>query len=306
VVKRRSTSGASATSAGAPGSAPGAANVPARWTIAALSRRVMQDDFAPFACLTCYDATTARWLSRGGVEVLLVGDTASEMTLGFDRTIDISLDVLLALTAGVRRGVDAALQSVGGVHPLPLVMGDMPFMSYHTSDDDAVRNAARFLVEGHADIVKLEADETFAPVVRKMVRAGIPVCAHVGSRPQRVALSGGYRSAGRTRKDQAQIVRDANALQDAGASMLLVEAVPEETTRKLLKATSVPVIGIGAGPACHGQVLVLQDLLGLSDRPPTFARPAADVGQVLIAAARTWRERVATRGVGPSPYTMRG
>lgn len=310
MVKRRSASVASPGFGGASASAPAvsqsAIKVPARCTIAALSRRVMQDDFVPFACLTCYDATTARWLARGGVEVLLVGDTASEMTLGFDRTIDIPLDVLLALTAGVRRGVESALASVRGTHPLPMVMGDMPFMSYHTSDDDAVRNAARFLVEGQADIVKLEADESFAPVIAKMVRAGIPVCAHVGSRPQRVALSGGYRSAGRTRKDQARVVRDARALQDAGASMLLVEAVPDETTRKLLKATSVPVIGIGAGPACHGQVLVLQDLLGLSDRPPTFAQPAADVGKVLIAAARSWRERVAARSVGPSPYSMRG
>jgi 3-methyl-2-oxobutanoate hydroxymethyltransferase len=247
-----------------------------------------------FACLTCYDATTARWLQRAGVHVLLVGDTAAEMILGYQRTIDIPLDVLLALTAAVKRGA-----------PRTVVMGDMPFLSYHLDHASALRNAGRFLTEGLADIVKLEADATFAPLVERMVRAGIPVCGHVGSRPQRAAVTGGYTAAGRTAEDARRIVDDAVALQEAGCQMLLVEAVPDEVTAMILDRTSVPLIGIGAGPACHGQVLVLQDLLGMTDTPPRFAEPVAALGQAIQDAGAEWVRRVAARSIGAKPYTMR-
>jgi len=247
-----------------------------------------------FACLTCYDATTARWLRRAGVPVLLVGDTAAEVILGFERTIDMPLDVLLALTAGVKRGA-----------PDAVVMGDMPFMSYQASADEAVRNAGRFLTEGLADVVKIEADESFAPLVARMMRAGIPVCGHVGSRPQRAALTGGYAAAGRTPAEADAIVRDATALEQAGCVLLLVEAVPDEVTERIVRATGVPVIGIGAGPACHGQVLVLQDLLGLSEDPPRFAEPLAAVGEQIQRAASEWIRRVGARQVGGVRYTMR-
>ncbi len=263
-----------------------------RLTLARLARRAMAGEV--FACLTCYDATTARWLARAGVHVLLVGDTAAEVVLGHGRTIDMDLDVLIALTAGVKRGA-----------PGTIVMGDMPFMSYHTGENEAVKNAGRFLTQGLADIVKIEADESFAGVVSKMVRAGVPVCGHIGSRPQRAALTGGYASAGRTAAACEEIVRDAVALQQAGCSMLLIEAVPEETTRRVLECTSVPVIGIGAGPACHGQVVVLQDLLGLSERVPPFVKPVASMGAALEAAGREWVRMVAQRRVGASPYAMR-
>lgn len=248
----------------------------------------------PFSCLTCYDASTARLLAAAGVHVLLVGDTAAEMVLGFTRTIDMNLDVLLALTAGVKRGA-----------PHAVVMGDMPFMSYQAGVDDAVTNAGRFLVEGRADVVKLEVDASFALVVSRMTRAGIPVCAHIGSRPQRVAMTGGYSAAGRTPAQARQIVEDAVAMERAGAIMLLIEAVPESVTRAVLARTRLPVIGIGAGPACHGQVVVLHDVLGLSTRPPAFAPVLAHVGQAIEQGARAWVELVARRGVGPSPYTSR-
>ena len=254
------------------------------------------DSATPFASLTCYDATTARWLARAGVQCLLVGDTAAEMVLGFARTIDMPLDVLLALTAGVKRGSD---QGGGAV-----VMGDMPFMSYQASPDDAVGNAGRFLTEGHADIVKLEVDSTFAPLVDRMVRAGVPVCAHVGSRPQRVALTG-YSAAGRTSAEAERIVDDARAMQDAGCSMLLVEAVPDAVTARIMDIAKVLVIGIGAGNACHGQVLVLQDLLGLTDNAPAFAEPLESLGQTIKSAGERWVAKVAARQVGPSPYKMR-
>lgn len=264
----------------------------------------------PFASLTCYDATMARWLCRAGVQVLLVGDTAAEMVLGFARTSDMPLDVLLALTAGVRRGITAATTDSkapdGTV--IPLLMGDMPFLTYHLSEDDAVRNAARFLTEGQADVVKLEVDATFAPRVARMNQAGIPICAHIGSRPQRAAMTGGYASAGRTKAEAASIMTDAKAMLDAGCPMMLIEAVPDEVgsaVTDLCTAAKVPLIGIGAGTSCHGQVLVLTDLLGLTDKSPLFVKRAADLGTAVTAAAKGWVDTVAKRGAGASPYTMR-
>lgn len=240
-----------------------------------------------FACLTCYDATTARWLERAGVHLLLVGDTAAEVVLGYSRTIDMPLGVLLALTAGVKRGA-----------PRTLVMGDMPFMSYQADQAEAIRNAGRFLTEGLADVVKLELDASDAALVERLTRAGIPVCAHVGSRPQQAALTGGYAAAGRTPAQAEAIMRDAEALERAGAVMLLVEAVPDELAGRIVASARVPVIGIGAGSSPQGQVLVLQDLLGLSDRPPPFARPLANLGEAVRAAAEEWVRRVRSGEVG--------
>lgn len=269
-----------------------------RLTLASLAK--MRE---PFACLTCYDATTAKWLTRAGVHVLLVGDTAAEMVLGYSRTIDMPLDVLLALTAGVKRG--AMMSSAEIDRPTPLVMGDMPFMSYQASADDAMKNAGRFLVEGLADVVKIEADETLAPLVDRLVRAGVPVCAHVGSKPQRLMVTGGYAAAGRTTADAERVRRDARALQDAGASLVLIEAVPEATARTVVEESTVPVIGIGAGASCHGQVLVLQDVMGMTAKPPAFVEAMTNLGEQMQAAAERWVKVVAARGVGESPYSMR-
>ncbi len=256
--------------------------------------RRMAQSGEKFSCLTCYDATTARWLERAGVHILLVGDTASEVILGFDRTIDMPLEVLLALTAAVKRGA-----------PNTLVMGDMPFMTYQADEATALRNAARFLTEGRADFVKVEIDASYAPLVSKMARAGIPVVAHVGSKPQQAMLSGGYASKGRTADEAAQVVRDAIVLERAGAVMLLVEAVPDEVAAEIVNRTSVPLIGIGAGIACHGQVLVLHDLIGLTDAPPRFATPVAALGPAIETAGNQWVERVAASNIGGMRYTMK-
>jgi len=248
----------------------------------------------PFACLTCYDATTARWLERAGVPLLLVGDTAAEVILGLPSTIHMPLEVAIHLTAAVKRGA-----------PRTVVMADMPFMSYQADEPSAIRNAGRFLTEGLADIVKLEADKSFSPLISKMARAGVPICGHVGSRPQRAGLTGGYASTGRTRSSAQAVVDDAMALEDAGCVMLLVEAVPVEVTDRILERTTVPLIGIGAGPTCHGQILVLQDLLGLTDRQPPFAEPVARVGETLKAAAEQWIGRVHKREAASHRYQMR-
>ena len=203
-------------------------------------------------------------------------------------------EVLLALTAGVKRGA-----------PSTVVMGDMPFMTYQASADAALENAGRFLVEAKADIVKLEADASYAPLVRRMASAGIPVCAHVGSKPQHVALTSGYRAQGRTKTDADRVLEDARALEEAGAAMLLVEAVPSEVADELVARARVPVIGIGAGTACHGQVVVLHDVMGLLEKTPGLAQPVANIGPVIREAAMQWVRRVAERDFGGKTFTMR-
>lgn len=256
--------------------------------------RQMMREGKPFACLACYDATTARWVERGGVHCIIVGDSAAQLVLGYPSTIHMPLDFAVEITAGVKRGA-----------PNTLVMADMPFMSYQTSEDEAVRNAARFLTEGLADIVKIEADASFAPLVERMTRAGIPVCAHIGLRPQNAALDGGYFGKGRTPEDAEAILRDARDLERAGAVMLLVEAVPDALGERLTAQSGVPVIGIGAGTACHGQVLVLQDLLGMTDRPPVFAEAMAQTGQDIQRVAAEWTDRVSRRIAGAHRYEMK-
>ncbi len=246
-----------------------------------------------FACLTCYDATTARWLERAGVPVLLVGDTAAEMILGMPGTIHAPLDFLITLTAAVKRGA-----------PRTLVMADMPFMSYQADEAEGIRNAGRFLTEGMADAVKVEVDRSYAPLVDKMARAGIPVVAHIGSRPQLSKRGGGYRAMGRTAEEAHRLVDDAVALAAAGATMLLIEAAPNEVSRRIVERTTIPVIGCGAGPACHGQIVVLQDLLGLTDWQPAFAKPIVQLGDQVAAAAGRWIAMVATSQLGEHPYQM--
>ena len=249
-----------------------------------------------FPLLTCYDATMARWLARAGLPMLLVGDTAGEMVLGFDSTIHAPLDFMLHITAAVRRGA-----------PNCFVMADMPFMSYQADDAEAIRNAGRFLTDGMADAVKLEVDGSFGDLVGKLSRAGIPVVAHIGSRPQQVRRTGGYHSVGRTPHDSAMLVDQAQLMEERGAVMLLLEATAAETAEAVVKNVSIPVIGCGAGPACHGHVVVLQDLLGLSDWHPPFVKPQAEIGKSVIEAAQKWTDLVRSGHYlrGDHPYTMK-
>ncbi len=258
---------------------------PPRITIRTLQERARSGP--PFAMLTCYDATTAGLLVAGGVDVLLVGDTAAQMILGHDSTLPAGMDFMVEITAAVRRGAPGAL-----------VMADMPFGSYQCGDHAGMANATRFVKEAGADAVKLEVDGSMGPLVGRMAAAGIPVVAHIGSRPQHIRAKGGYRSAGRHRAEADRIVEDAAVMLDAGASMLLIEAVPAEVSRRVVELTPpdpqtpVPVIGCGAGPACHGHVIVLHDLLGLTDWHPPFAPPMAQLGAAIRTAAGQWAELV--------------
>lgn len=261
-------------------------------TLRTLGRMAERGD--PFACLACYDAVTAGILERAGVHVLLLGDSGAQVVLGHERTISMPLDVAIAMTAGLKRGA-----------PNTLIMGDMPFLSYTADENEALHNAGRFMTEGLADVVKLEVDASFAPLVRKMTRAGIPVCAHIGLLPQAASLKGGYFAAGRTAEDARKLADDAKALEDAGAVLLLIEAVPDEATQLVLDATSIPVIGIGAGDACHGQILVLHDLVGLTPDIPRFVEPTASLGKAMEEGVRDWVTRVAKRQTGGRRYSMR-
>jgi 3-methyl-2-oxobutanoate hydroxymethyltransferase len=245
-------------------------------------------DGEKFPMLTCYDATTAQWLWLGGVRTLLVGDTAAEMILGHDSTLPATVPFLVELTAAVRRGA-----------PNAFIMADMPFGSYHCGDDAAMGNAMRFLTEGRADVVKLEVDASFAPLVERMAHAGIPVVAHVGSRPQQVRQRGGYGSVGRSRREADEVVEAAQVMVRAGAAMLLIEAVPAEVSQRIVElaqsprtAEPVPVVGCGAGPACHGHVVVLHDLVGLTNWHPPFVHPVASLGESLQNAAAAWSRLV--------------
>jgi len=265
---------------------------PRRVTLRTIRRIVSEGN--RFACLTCYDATIARWLSRAGLPMILVGDTLAEMILGYDQTYYATMDIMIPLTAAVRRGA-----------PNVCLMADMPFMSYQADDREALHNAGRFMREAGADLVKFELDQSFAPLVEKLTRAGVPVVAHIGSRPQQTKLTGGYCSTGRTEVDAQRLMADAKALEDAGAIMLLVEATPAEVTEQIVLHANVPVIGCGAGPACQGQVIVLHDLLGLTDWQPKFAQPVTAVGEQIADAARIWIDRVDRNDLGEHPYHMK-
>ena len=247
-----------------------------------------------WACLTCYDATTARWMGDAGLPTMLVGDTAAEMILGYDSTIHAPLDFLVTLTAAVKRGA-----------PNVYVMGDMPFLSYQVDEASAILNAGRFLTEGNADAVKLEVDGRWVDRFAAICNAGIAAVAHLGSKPQQAKQTGGYTTAGRSAAAATEIVEDAISMEQAGASMLLLEAVPQEVSQAVVDSTSIPVIGCGAGTACHGQVVVMQDLAGLTRWQPAFAKPTASLGNDIENVAKNWMGAVFNNSLGEHPYSMR-
>ncbi|MCC6682965.1 MAG: 3-methyl-2-oxobutanoate hydroxymethyltransferase [Phycisphaeraceae bacterium] len=254
---------------------------PKRITLSTIRRMARSGE--KIAMLTCYDATTARWLARAGIPALLVGDSAAQMIFGYENTTQVSLSQMLMLTAAVRRGA-----------PDCFIMGDMPFMSYQADDAEAIHNAGRFLSDANADIVKLEVGPPFIDLMRKLTRAGIPTCAHIGWRPQRTQQVGVPVVAGRTPASVDQLVELALQLEDAGCAMLLLEQSTAETAQRIIERVHIPLIGCGAGPACHGHVLILQDLLGLTDHHPSFAEPITDGAQWLTTAATQWLNMVRT------------
>ena len=234
-----------------------------------------------FAVLTAYDYTMARILAAADIPVLLVGDTLGMVVLGHPTTVPVEMHDMLHHARAVARGA-----------PDQLLVGDLPFGSYHTSDDDAIGNAVAMLKAGmHA--VKLEGGGRIAPLVARLVERGIPVMGHLGLTPQSVNVFGGYRVQGRDDEAAARIAADARALADAGAFSMVLEGVPRAVAAQVTAEVAVPTIGIGAGPECDGQVLVLHDMLGLTQGAvPKFVRSYADLGTATSEAARTFAREV--------------
>jgi len=225
--------------------------------------------------LTAYDYPTARALDQAGVDILLVGDSLGMVVLGHDTTLPVTLEVMLHHTAAVARA-----------RPRALVVGDMPFLSYHTGPSDAVRNAGRFLQEAGAEAVKVEGGLARIEIVRALVAADIPVMGHIGLTPQSVNALGGYRVQGKSLSQVEALLEDARALEAAGVFSIVLEGMPAQAGRLLTQAVTVPTIGIGAGPDCDGQVLVTHDLLGFTESsPPRFVRRYTDLRHTVVQAA---------------------
>ncbi len=224
--------------------------------------------------LTCYDYSMAKLMDGSGIEILLIGDSLGQVMLGYPDTLSVTMEDMIHHTKAVSRGVSSSF-----------VLTDMPFMSYQTSVYDALTNAGRLMKEGHANGVKLEGGESVCPQIKAIVDAGIPVCAHLGLTPQSVNSFGGYKVQGKSREDAKRIMRDAKAVEEAGAFLLVLECVPAELASEITNALTIPTIGIGAGNGCDGQVLVYQDMLGMfSDFKPKFVRQFANVGDVMKQA----------------------
>ena len=218
--------------------------------------------------VTAYDHPSARLADQAGIDLVLVGDSAANNVLGYDSTVPVTTDELLVLVRAVARGAERAL-----------VVGDMPFGSYQVSDGDAIASAIRFVKEGGADVVKLEGAGHALSRVQAIVGAGIPVMGHIGLTPQTATALGGLRAQGRTAEKARALFADARALEAAGCFSLVLEAVPAPVAARITAAVSIPTIGIGAGAACDGQVLVWHDLLGIGERaPPRFVKRYAGLG----------------------------
>jgi 3-methyl-2-oxobutanoate hydroxymethyltransferase len=239
------------------------------------------------AMLTAYDATMARWLDRAGVDLLLVGDSLGMVMLGHETTIPVTLDVMVHHTAAVARATQHAL-----------VVADMPFLSYQIDAAQAMSNAGRLIQQGGAAAVKLEGGGAVAEITARLVGAGIPVMGHLGLVPQSVHQFGGFRQQAKTREQAETLLADARVLEQAGAFAVVLECIPAEVARTVSAALTIPTIGIGAGPYCDGQVLVVHDAMGLTESAPSFAKQFAQLGAQLDAGARAYIDEV-KRGVFP-------
>ena len=232
--------------------------------------------------LTAYDYSTARVMDMAGVDALLVGDSLGMVMLGYPDTLSVTVDDMVRHCAAVARGTQKAL-----------VVCDMPYMSYHISVEDTVRNAARLMIEGRAQAVKLEGGAEFAAEVRALTRASIPVMGHLGLTPQSVNAFGGFKVQGKTMAAAQKLLDDARALQDAGAFALVLECVPAPLAERVTQALAIPVIGIGAGAGCDGQVLVWQDMTGMTlSQLPRFVKRFGEVGASLRSAVEAYTREV--------------
>ncbi len=260
-------------------------------TLTALAQSKASD--RPVVMVTAYDYPSALIADQAGVDLVLVGDSAANVVLGYESTVPVSVDELLVLTKAVRRGLRRAL-----------LVADLPFGSYEASDLEAVHTAQRFVKEGGADAVKLERAGTSIDRARAIVAAGIPVVGHLGLTPQAATALGGYRAQGRTADQAEQLAKDAVALQDAGCFAIVFEAVPAAVTELIVPRLSCLTIGIGAGPATDGQVLVWHDLLGITDGSlAKFVRTFADVRTEMLRGVTAYADAVRAREFPSTEHT---
>jgi 3-methyl-2-oxobutanoate hydroxymethyltransferase len=239
--------------------------------------------------LTAYDYPTAQIVDQAGIDIALVGDSLGMVVQGIDSTLPVTMDEMIYHTKMVSRAVTTSL-----------VVGDMPFLSYQVDRAEAVRNAGRFLKEAGAEAVKLEGGVAVAETIKAIVAAGIPVMGHIGLTPQHVHAFGGYKVQGRDEASREKILADARAVQEAGVFAVVLEAIPSVLAREIGEILSIPTIGIGAGPHCDGQVLVLHDLLGLFDRfTPKFVKRYAALKDEALRAVRAYKQEV-ENGTFPS------
>jgi 3-methyl-2-oxobutanoate hydroxymethyltransferase len=239
----------------------------------------------PIAMVTAYDYPSAQVAEEAGVDVVLVGDSGAMTVLGYPSTVPVTLDELLMLASAVRRGLST-----------PLLVGDMPFGSYEVSNEQAIANSQRFIKEAGCDAVKLERGGTSIERARAIVAAGIPVMGHVGLTPQTATALGGYRSQGRTAERGLEVMHDAIGLEEAGCFAVVFEAIPAALTELIMPRLHIPAIGIGAGPATDGQVLVFHDLLGIYDgHAARFVKRYANVRDAMIEGVKAFAEDVRTR-----------
>jgi 3-methyl-2-oxobutanoate hydroxymethyltransferase len=252
-------------------------------TAPAVRARKVRTGADPLVMVTAYDAPGARMADAAGVDLILVGDSLAMVVLGYDDTLQVTIDDMAHHVAAVARA-----------KPRPLVVGDLPWLSYHVSIEDTVRNAAR-LVRAGAQAVKLEGGRKRLPVVEAIIDAEVPVMGHLGLTPQSVHAMGGFKVQGKERSAALALVDDAHALEEAGCFAIVLEGVPDEVARLVTDAVSVPTIGIGAGPRCDGQVLVFHDVLGLEDRIiPKFVRRYADLKAAGVEALSAFASDVRT------------
>jgi 3-methyl-2-oxobutanoate hydroxymethyltransferase len=232
--------------------------------------------------LTAYDYASARLVDEAGIDMILVGDSLAQVMLGYENTLPVTMHEMLHHTRAVRRGVKRAF-----------LVADMPFASFHISQRDTLRNASRFIKDAGAEAVKVEGGEKRARLVARLVDAEIPVVGHIGLTPQSVHAMGGYKVQGKTLQAIEQLMHDALALERAGACCVVLEGIPREAAAIITHELEIPTIGIGAGPECDGQVLVLHDMLGMTFAPPAkFVRRYADVGSVISNAVHAFQEDV--------------
>ena len=239
----------------------------------------------PITALTAYDYPTARLVDEAGIDIILVGDSLAMTVLGHDNTLAVTVDEMLHHTRAVRRAARSSFLVV-----------DMPFGSYHTGTDDALRNATRFIKEAGAEAVKIEGGATRAPLVEQLTQAEIPVVAHIGLTPQSLHRMSGYRVQGRSLAAIESLIADAAILESAGAIAIVLEGVPREVAARITAASSIPIIGIGAGPDCDGQILVFHDLFQLTFAPHAkFVRTFGDAATLFRNGIEQYQQAVATR-----------